>query len=129
MSNADGGDAGDLSKCSCSSLETDEYVGSSIIVDFKATLEASALNADADRIRMFMNYANVERPVSQVAGVEIERIGHILEAAKLKVMHSSIESVVDLAIKVLVAAEDGFQSTEINSLLKEDAERLVAAAR
>lgn len=128
MSIGAGDDAGGLSICSSSGLEVNEYVKPSIVVDFKAALEASALYADAERIRMLMNYANVEHPVDQVAGVEIERIRRTLEAAKLRVMHSSIESVVDLAIKVLVAAEDGFRSKEINSLLEKDAQQIVAAA-
>lgn len=128
MSNETGCGAGDSNNCTSSGPKSSEHIESPIVENFNETLEVSALFANAERVRMFMNYANVEGPVSQFAGVEIEKARQMLEAAKLRVMHSSIESIVDLAIKVLVAGEDGFQSKEINSLLTKGAQRIVATA-
>lgn len=103
--------------------------GSSDIVErYEVILKARALLSEAERVQMIMSYGGMENRLGAVSSIDLDQIQRDLEHAKLRVMHSSIESVVDLAVKVLVAAEDGFGSKRINKILAQDAHRIVAAA-
>lgn len=92
---------------------------------YRATLEAGAVYQEAQRIEMLMNYADVKRSSVQSRRNDLQRAEAALAEAKLKVMQASVRSLADLAIKVLVAAEDGFQSRELNRMLEQDARRII----
>ena len=100
---------------------------SDIIERYEVILKARAQQSEAERVQMIMSYGGMENRLGAVSSVDLDQIQRDLERAKLRVMHSSIESVVDLAVKVLVAAEDGFGSKRFNKILAQDAHRIVAA--
>lgn len=128
MSTEAGGDAGSSNICSSSSQTSNSDTTSNLLNEYQATLEASALRVEAERIQMIMNYGGIEERLEAVSNIDLDQVHDELENAKLRVMRSSVETVVDLAVKVLVAAEDGFGSKYINSMLEQDAQRIVAAA-
>ncbi len=123
-----GGDAGSSNICSRSNQNPNSDTTSNLLNEYQARLEASALRAEAERVQMIMNYGGMEQRIEAICKINLDQVRDELESAKLRVMRSSVETVVDLAVKVLVAAEDGFGSKDINSILEKDAQKIVAAA-
>lgn len=128
MSTEAGGDAGSSNICSRSSQTSNSDTTLNLLNEYQATLETSALRVEAERIQMILNYGGIEERMEAVSNIDLDQVHDELENAKLRVMLSSVETVVDLAVKVLVAAEDGFGSKYINSMLEQDAQRIVAGA-
>ena len=128
MSTDAGGDAGGSNMRSRSDEETRAENAKSVLDRYQEALNARALHTEAERIQMLMSYADLKTQIDRISEVDVDRSKAALHVAKLRVMHASITSTLDLAVKVLVAAEDGFASKDVNALLEQDAQRIVAAA-
>ncbi len=122
------GDTGGSNRRSCSNEETRAENTKSILDKYQEMLAACALHAEAERIHMLLSYAELEKQIDSVSDVNVSDAKAAMHAAKLRVMDTSVLSTADLALKVLVAAEDNFGSNDINTLLTQDAQRIVAAA-
>ena len=123
-----GGGAGGSNNRSCSSEKSSAETNETLDL-YQDALEARALYAEAERVRMLIKYADMEQQIDHLSGIEIEEARLSLHEAKLRVMRSAISSTTDLAVKVLVAAEDGFRSADINDMLARDAMGVLEVAQ